>query len=159
MTRTTVGDHVVQRLAAWGARRYYGYPGDGIGGLVAGIARAVSAEEAQFVQVRHEETAGFAACADVKYGGSPLGLCVVTSGPGAVHALNGLYDAKMDHVPVLALVGQSAVAALGTSYYQEPTSPPCTRTWRGSTCSSSAIPSRSSTPSTVQLGPPCRAAP
>ena len=75
--------------------------------------------EAQFVQVRHEETAGFAACADVKYGGSPLGVCVVTSGPGAVHALNGLYDAKLDHVPVVALVGQSAVSALGTSYYQE----------------------------------------
>ncbi|PWJ55212.1 pyruvate dehydrogenase (quinone) [Quadrisphaera granulorum] len=116
---TTVGDHVVERLARWGVRRYYGYPGDGIGGVMAGISRARRAGAAQLVQVRHEETAAFAAVADVKYGGSPIGACVVTSGPGAIHALNGLYDATLDRVPVVALVGQSATPALGTSFYQE----------------------------------------
>ncbi|NAZ82649.1 thiamine pyrophosphate-requiring protein [Kineococcus sp. R8] len=119
MSSPTVGDHLVSRLALWGARRFYGYPGDGIGGVISAVGRAVQAGDAEFVQVRHEETAGFAATADVKYGGSPLGVCAVTSGPGAVHVLNGLYDAKLDHVPVVALVGQSATAALGTSYYQE----------------------------------------
>ncbi|WP_369069812.1 thiamine pyrophosphate-requiring protein [Kineococcus terrestris] len=119
MSSPTVGDHVVSRLAAWGARRFYGYPGDGIGGVVSAIGRAVEAGEAEFVQVRHEETAGFAATADVKYGGSPLGVAVVTSGPGAVHVLNGLYDAKLDHVPVVALLGQTATPALGSQYYQE----------------------------------------
>lgn len=115
----TVGEHIVQRLGGWGVRRFYGYAGDGVGGMVAGIGRAVAQGAAELVQVRHEETAAFAACADVKYGGSPIGCCVVTSGPGAVHALNGLYDAKMDHVPVVALVGHSASTVLGTGYYQE----------------------------------------
>ena len=115
----TVGDHVVSRLGLWGAHRFYGYPGDGIGGVISALGRAAQAGDAEFVQVRHEETAGFAATADVKFGGSPLGVCVVTSGPGAVHALNGLYDAKLDHVPVVALLGQSATSALGTAYYQE----------------------------------------
>ena len=119
MSSPTVGDHVVSRLGQWGARRFYGYPGDGIGGVISAVGRAVEAGEAEFVQVRHEETAGFAATADVKFGGSPLGVAVVTSGPGAVHLLNGLYDAKLDHVPVVALVGQTATNALGTSYYQE----------------------------------------
>ncbi|WP_432513144.1 thiamine pyrophosphate-requiring protein [Kineococcus sp. SYSU DK001] len=119
MSSPTVGDHVVARLAQWGARRFYGYPGDGIGGVISAIGRAVEAGEAEFVQVRHEETAGFAATADVKFGGSPLGVAVVTSGPGAVHVLNGLYDAKLDHVPVVALLGQTATNALGTGYYQE----------------------------------------
>ena len=119
MSSPTVGDHLVSRLGLWGARRFYGYPGDGIGGVISAVGRAVAAGDAEFVQVRHEETAGFAATADVKYGGSPLGVCAVTSGPGAVHVLNGLYDAKLDHVPVVALLGQSATSALGTSYYQE----------------------------------------
>ncbi|MFB9375810.1 thiamine pyrophosphate-requiring protein [Kineococcus gynurae] len=116
---STVGDHLVSRLATWGARRFYGYPGDGIGGVISAVGRAQERGEAEFVQVRHEETAGFAATADVNFGGSPLGVCVVTSGPGAVHALNGLYDAKLDHVPVVAVLGQTATTALGTSYYQE----------------------------------------
>jgi pyruvate dehydrogenase (quinone) len=119
MSSPTVGDHVVSRLGRWGARRFYGYPGDGIGGVVSALGRAVAAGDAEFVQVRHEETAGFAATADVKFGGSPLGVCAVTSGPGAVHVLNGLYDAKLDHVPVVALLGQTATDALGTGYYQE----------------------------------------
>jgi len=119
MSSPTVGDHLVARLGRWGARRFYGYPGDGIGGVISAVGRAVEKGDAEFVQVRHEETAGFAATADVKYGGSPLGVCAVTSGPGAVHVLNGLYDAKLDHIPVVALLGQSATSALGTSYYQE----------------------------------------
>ncbi|WP_432560995.1 thiamine pyrophosphate-requiring protein [Kineococcus sp. SYSU DK003] len=119
MSSPTVGDHVVSRLGQWGAKRFYGYPGDGIGGVISAVGRAASAGDAEFVQVRHEETAGFAATADVKFGGSPLGVAVVTSGPGAVHVLNGLYDAKLDHVPVVALLGQTATNALGTGYYQE----------------------------------------
>ena len=81
--------------------------------------RCPSADDAEFVQVRHEETAAFAACADVKYGGSPIGCCAVTSGPGAIHALNGLYDAKLDHQPVVALLGHTAQTAQGGGYYQE----------------------------------------
>ncbi|GHE11743.1 thiamine pyrophosphate-requiring protein [Klenkia taihuensis] len=116
---TTVGEHVVARLGEWGVRRFYGYPGDGIGGVMSALRKAVDAGDAEFVQVRHEETAAFAACADVKYGGSPIGCAVVTSGPGAVHALNGLYDAKLDHVPVVALLGHTARNAQGSGYYQE----------------------------------------
>ncbi|MEU6130632.1 thiamine pyrophosphate-requiring protein [Saccharopolyspora sp. NPDC047091] len=111
-----VAEHIVERLGSWGARRFYGYPGDGIGGVIAALRTAPGTE---FIQVRHEETAGFAACADVKYGGSALGCCAVTSGPGAVHALNGLYDAKLDHQPVVALLGHTASTALGGGYYQE----------------------------------------
>ncbi|MEV0724945.1 thiamine pyrophosphate-requiring protein [Micromonospora purpureochromogenes] len=112
-----VADHLVQRLACWGVRRYFGYPGDGINGMTSALQR--TNERAQFVQVRHEETAGFAASAHVKYGGGPLGCVLVTSGPGAIHALNGLYDAKLDHQPVVALVGHTALTAEGGGYYQE----------------------------------------
>ncbi|MGK5518607.1 thiamine pyrophosphate-requiring protein [Micromonospora sp. URMC 107] len=113
----TVADHIVHRLAGWGVRRYFGYPGDGINGLTSALQR--TGERAQFVQVRHEETAGFAASAHVKYGGGPLGCALVTSGPGAIHLLNGLYDAKLDHQPVVALVGHTALTAEGGGYYQE----------------------------------------
>lgn len=112
-----VAEHIVDRLQAWGVHRVYGYPGDGIGGVL--VALNERSEDFQFVQVRHEETAGFAATADVKYGGSRLGCLVATSGPGALHALNGLYDALLDHVPVVALLGQTATNALGGGYYQE----------------------------------------
>ena len=112
----TVAQHVLARLAEWGVHRFYGYPGDGIGGIFTALPER---DDAEFVQVRHEETAAFAACADVKYGGSPIGCCVVTGGPGAVHALNGLYDAKLDHQPVVALVGHTAQTAQGGGYYQE----------------------------------------
>ncbi|MEJ2860168.1 thiamine pyrophosphate-requiring protein [Actinomycetospora flava] len=115
-TPKTVAQHVLARLAEWGVHRFYGYPGDGIGGIFTALPER---DDAEFVQVRHEETAAFAACADVKYGGSPIGCCVVTSGPGAVHALNGLYDAKLDHQPVVALVGHTAQTAQGGGYYQE----------------------------------------
>jgi pyruvate dehydrogenase (quinone) len=112
----TVADHVVDRLASWGVRHYYGYPGDGINGMTSALQRR---PDTRFVQLRHEETAGFAAAAHVKYGGGPLGAALVTSGPGAVHLLNGLYDAKLDHQPVVALVGQTALTAQGGGYYQE----------------------------------------
>ncbi len=112
-----VAEHIVARLQEWGVHRVYGYPGDGIGGVLAAIG--AEHEHVDFVQVRHEETAGFAATADVKYGGSEIGCAVVTGGPGALHVLNGVYDAKMDRVPVVVLLGQTALSALGGSYYQE----------------------------------------
>ena len=114
--RPTVADHIVDRLSSWGVTRYFGYPGDGINGMTAALQRR---DDTRFVQVRHEETAGFAACAHVKYGGGPIGAALVTSGPGAIHLLNGLYDAKLDHQPVVALVGQTGLTAQGGGYYQE----------------------------------------
>jgi pyruvate dehydrogenase (quinone) len=113
---SSVGDFIVQRLHDWGVRRIYGYPGDGINGITAGIRHANGAID--FVQVRHEETAAFAACGHAKYAGE-LGVCLATSGPGAIHMLNGLYDAKLDHQPVLAIVGQQPRTILGASYIQE----------------------------------------
>ena len=111
-----VAEHVLDRLAAWGVHRFYGYPGDGIGGIFTALPER---DDAEFIQVRHEETAAFAACADVKYGGSTIGCCAVTGGPGAIHALNGLYDAKLDHQPVVALLGHTAQTAQAGGYYQE----------------------------------------
>lgn len=112
----TVGDFVWERLGQWGVRRVYGYPGDGINGLIGALDRAK--ETMPFVQVRHEEMAAFMATAHAKYTGE-VGVCLATSGPGAIHLLNGLYDAKADHMPVLAIVGQQARAALGGHYQQE----------------------------------------
>src|SRR5918993_2443062 len=112
----TVSDFIWQRLQAWGVRRVFGYPGDGIGGLIGALARTEGAID--FVQVRHEEMAGLMACAEAKFTGE-VGVCIATSGPGAIHLLNGLYDAKLDHQPVLAIVGQQARSALGGSYQQE----------------------------------------
>src|SRR5919112_3779877 len=111
-----VSDQMLDRLEAWGVKRIYGYPGDGINGFFGALRRA--GERFEFIQARHEEMAAFMACAHAKYTGE-IGVCVSTSGPGAVHMLNGLYDAKLDHVPVLALVGQQSRAALGSSYLQE----------------------------------------
>ncbi|HEV2500432.1 MAG TPA: thiamine pyrophosphate-requiring protein [Terriglobia bacterium] len=112
----TVSDFILQRLSEWGIRRVYGYPGDGINGLIGAFDRAKG--QPKFTQVRHEEMAAFMACAHAKFTGE-VGVCIATSGPGAIHLLNGLYDAKMDHAPVVALVGQQARAALGGSYQQE----------------------------------------
>jgi pyruvate dehydrogenase (quinone) len=112
----SVGDHLIERLKVWGVKRIYGYPGDGINGIVAALDR--SRAEIEFVQVRHEEQAAFMATAHAKHMGE-LGVCLATSGPGAIHLLNGLYDAKADHVPVLAIVGQAATTALGGDYQQE----------------------------------------
>jgi pyruvate dehydrogenase (quinone) len=116
----TVADFVIERLREWEVRRIYGYPGDGINGLTTALRKAGGAEEGgmDFVQARHEEMAAFMVCAHAKHTGE-LGVCLTTSGPGAIHALNGLYDAKMDHQPVLAIVGQQPRTALGGSYYQE----------------------------------------
>ncbi len=111
-----VSDFFWNRLSGWGVRRVFGYPGDGINGLVGALARA--GDRFDFVQVRHEEMAAFMASAHAKYTGE-LGVCLATSGPGAIHLLNGLYDAKLDHQPVLAIVGQQALTALGGHYQQE----------------------------------------
>src|SRR4051812_27988034 len=112
----TVGDFVIGRLADWGVRRIYGYPGDGINGIMGALDRA--SERVRFVQARHEEMAAFMACAHAKFTGE-VGVCLATSGPGAIHLLNGLYDARMDHAPVVAIVGQQARSALGSAYQQE----------------------------------------
>lgn len=109
-------DFMLERLVEWGFRRVYGYPGDGINGIMGAFDRI--GEELEFVQVRHEEMAAFMACAHAKFTGE-VGLCLATSGPGAIHLLNGLYDAKLDHTPVVAIVGQAATSALGSSYQQE----------------------------------------
>ncbi|CAN7340604.1 thiamine pyrophosphate-requiring protein [Paraburkholderia terricola] len=127
----TVSDFIVERLHAWGVRRIYGYPGDGINGMFGALNRFQSKQKhdrnnrtgdsdqgIQFIQVRHEEMAAFMAAAHAKFTGE-LGVCIATSGPGASHLITGLYDARMDHMPVLAIAGQQARAALGGHYQQE----------------------------------------
>jgi pyruvate dehydrogenase (quinone) len=112
----TVADFLLDRLAEFGVRRIYGFPGDGINGIMGALNRA--GDRFEFIQVRHEEMAAFMACGHAKFTGD-VGVCLATSGPGAIHLLNGLYDAKLDHQPVVAIVGQQARAALGGSYQQE----------------------------------------
>src|SRR3954462_8911428 len=112
----TVSDAIVERLAAWGIRRIYGFPGDGINGVLGALRRAESRIE--FIQVAHEELAGMAACAHSKFTGD-LGVCLSTGGPGLIHMLNGMYDAKLDHTPLLAIVGQQSLAGIGGSEQQE----------------------------------------
>ncbi len=112
----TVGDYLIERLYQWGVRRIYGYPGDGINGVFGALNRAN--EKIRFIQARHEEMAAFMASADAKFDGG-LGVCIATSGPGATHLLTGLYDARMDHMPVLAITGQQARTAMGAHYQQE----------------------------------------
>src|SRR6195952_3612927 len=112
----TVGDFVVERLHAWGVRKIFGYPGDGINGVLGGLQRAKG--KIEFIQARHEEMAAFMASAYAKFSGE-LGVCLSTSGPGASHLITGLYDARLDHQPVLAIVGQQARSALGGHYQQE----------------------------------------
>ncbi|MFI6097065.1 thiamine pyrophosphate-requiring protein [Lentzea sp. NPDC051213] len=112
----TVGDFIVERLRDWGVRQVFAYPGDGINGIVAAFGNADN--DPKFVQTRHEEMAAFAAVGYAKFS-SDVGVCLATSGPGAIHLLNGLYDAKLDHVPVVAIVGQTARTAQGGSYQQE----------------------------------------
>src|SRR6201997_2884403 len=113
---TTVGDFIVERLHHWGVKRMYGYPGDGINGVFGALNRANG--RIRFIQARHEEMAAFMASAYAKFSGR-LGACIATSGPGASHLTTGLYDALLDHQPVLALVGQQARNALGGQYQQE----------------------------------------
>ncbi|HZQ66137.1 MAG TPA: thiamine pyrophosphate-requiring protein [Gaiellaceae bacterium] len=111
-----VADFVLKRLREWGVHRVYGYPGDGINGYLGAFDRAGG--DPEFIQARHEEMAAFMACAHAKYTGE-VGVCIATSGPGAIHLLNGLYDAKLDHAPVLAIVGQQKRMSLGAEYQQE----------------------------------------
>ncbi|MFH9072038.1 thiamine pyrophosphate-requiring protein [Streptomyces alboflavus] len=113
---TKVSDHILERLRAWEVEHVFAYPGDGINGLLAAWGRADNRPE--FVQARHEEMSAFQAVGYAKFSGR-VGVCAATSGPGAIHLLNGLYDAKLDHVPVVALVGQTDRSAMGGSYQQE----------------------------------------
>ncbi len=112
----TVSDFIWSRLHEWGVRRVYGYPGDGIGGLIAALQRRE--KDIEFVQARHEEMASLMASGESRFTGK-VGVCIATSGPGAVHLLNGLYDARLDHRPVVALVGQQARSAMGSHYQQD----------------------------------------
>jgi pyruvate dehydrogenase (quinone) len=112
----TVGDALVARLQKWGVDRIYGFPGDGINGILGSLGR--NDDKPQFVQTRHEEMASFMACAHAKFTGE-VGVCMATSGPGAIHLLNGLYDAKLDHQPVVAIVGQTFASVMGGDQQQE----------------------------------------
>ncbi|HEX4195984.1 MAG TPA: thiamine pyrophosphate-requiring protein [Caulobacteraceae bacterium] len=112
----TVGDFLVERLHAWGVRKIFGYPGDGINGVFGALNRARG--KIEFIQARHEEMAAFMASAYAKFSGE-LGVCIATSGPGAAHLVTGLYDARLDHMPVLAIAGQQARNAIGGHYQQE----------------------------------------
>src|SRR6059036_3177953 len=107
---------ILNRLTEWGINRVYGYPGDGINGLMGAFHEV--GEKLEFIQTRHEEIAAFAATAHAKFTGE-VGACMATSGPGAIHLLNGLYDAKLDHQPVVAIVGQQKRMSLGGHYQQE----------------------------------------
>ncbi|MEU4194210.1 thiamine pyrophosphate-requiring protein [Kribbella sp. NPDC026611] len=113
---TTVADYLLQRLREWGVDHVFGYAGDGINGLLSAWEKAEN--QPRFVQARHEEMAAFEAVGYAKFTGR-VGVCTATSGPGAIHLLNGLYDAKLDHVPVVAIVGQTARSAMGGNYQQE----------------------------------------
>ncbi len=110
-----VSEFILERLREWGVKQIYGYPGDGINGLLGAFH---SADAPEFIQTRHEEIASFAATAHAKFTGE-VGVCMATSGPGAIHLLNGLYDAKLDHQPVVAIVGQQTRTSLGANYQQE----------------------------------------
>ena len=115
MSQTT-GEFLVSRLHDWGVRTIFGYSGDGINGVLRGFVKQGS--QFDFVQARHEEMAAFMACGFAKFSGQ-LGVCLSTGGPGASHMLTGLYDAKLDHQPVLAVTGQAARSVRGASYQQE----------------------------------------
>jgi pyruvate dehydrogenase (quinone) len=116
MSRQTVADFLLRRLREWGVEQVFAYPGDGINGLLAAFGRAH--DQPRFIQSRHEEMSAFEAVGFAKFSDS-AGVCMATSGPGGIHLLNGLYDAKLDHVPVVAIVGQTARTAMGGSYQQE----------------------------------------
>jgi pyruvate dehydrogenase (quinone) len=113
---STVADYLLERLRSWDVEHVFAYPGDGINGLLAAFGRAD--DKPMFVQSRHEEMSAFEAVGYAKFTGR-VGICMATSGPGAIHLLNGLYDAKLDHVPVVAIVGQTNRSAMGGSYQQE----------------------------------------
>src|SRR5437588_8416159 len=112
----TAADGLVEALIDWDVEVIFGLPGDGINGIMEALR--THRDKIRFMQVRHEEAAAFAACSYAKFSGK-LGVCLATSGPGAIHLLNGLYDAKMDGAPVLAITGQQYSDLLGSSYQQE----------------------------------------
>src|SRR5947209_13783446 len=112
----STAEFLLERLHDNGVRRIYGYPGDGINAIVGALEKFT--DKIEFVQVRHEEMAAFMACAHAKWTGE-VGVCLATSGPGAIHLLNGLYDAKLDHQPVMAIVGQQARMGVGGNYQQQ----------------------------------------
>src|SRR5258707_1930598 len=114
--KKTVGDMLVERLIDWGVEIIFGLPGDGVNGIFEALR--TRQKQIRFVQVRHEESAAFAACGYAKYTGR-LGVCIATSGPGGIHLLNGLYDAKMDNQPVLAITGHTFHDLIGTRYQQD----------------------------------------
>src|SRR5438105_14691721 len=114
--KTTASDVLVETLLAWGVDTVFGIPGDGINGIIEAFRKRQ--DKIRFVQVRHEESAAFAACGYAKYTGR-LGVCLATSGPGAIHLLNGLYDAKLDQAPVLAITGMTYHDLVGTMYQQD----------------------------------------
>ena len=116
MSKQEVGDYLLERLRAWDVKHIFGYPGDGINGILAAFGRADN--QPMFIQSRHEEMSAFEAVGYAKFSGR-VGVCMATSGPGAIHLLNGLYDAKLDRVPVVAIVGQTNRSAMGGSYQQE----------------------------------------
>ncbi len=116
MAAQNVSDYLLERLRDWGVEHVFAFPGDGINGILAAFGRADNVP--QFVQSRHEEMSAFEAVGYAKFSGR-VGVCMATSGPGAIHLLNGLYDAKLDHVPVVAIVGQTARSGIGGSYQQE----------------------------------------
>jgi len=116
MATKEVSDYVLERLREWGVDTVFAFPGDGINGMLAAWGRA--GNKPKFIQSRHEEMSAFEAVGYAKFSGR-LGVCMATSGPGAIHLLNGLYDAKLDHVPVVAIVGQTSRSAMGGSYQQE----------------------------------------
>ncbi len=113
---STVADYLLSRLREWGVENVFAFPGDGINGLLGAFSRAD--DQPRFIQSRHEEMSAFEAVGYAKFSGR-VGVCMATSGPGAIHLLNGLYDAKLDHVPVVAVVGQTNRSAMGGSYQQE----------------------------------------
>ena len=116
MSKQEVSDYLLERLRTWGVEHVFGYPGDGINGILAAFGRA--GNRPKFIQSRHEEMSAFQAVGYAKFT-DRVGICMATSGPGAIHLLNGLYDAKLDHVPVVAIVGQTNRSAMGGSYQQE----------------------------------------
>ena len=113
---TTVADKLLERLREWGVEHVFGYPGDGINGIIGAFSRA--GDRPRFIQARHEEMSALTAVGFAKFSGE-VAVCTATSGPGAIHLLNGLYDAKLDHVPVVAIVGQTNRSAMGGHYQQE----------------------------------------
>src|SRR2546425_5443555 len=114
--KTTASDVLVETLLAWGVDTVFGIPGDGINGIIEAFRKRQ--DRIRFVQVRHEEAAAFAACGYAKFTGR-LGVCVATSGPGGIHLLNGLYDAKLDGQPVLAITGMAFHDLIGTHTQQD----------------------------------------